>query len=128
MTEARAKVLLVEDDADLADMYRLRLEIARIQVTIARDGDGALEAAASLAPDLVLLDLNLPRRNGLDVIRLLREDPATRHVPLVVLSADSDPDTVAEAEGLGVLAYVMKSSTSPAMLVALVREWLSSRT
>jgi CheY-like chemotaxis protein len=120
----RPAVLLVEDDPDVAEMYRLRLEIATMDVTVARDGDEALRIATTLAHDLVLMDLNLPKMSGLEVIARLRQNEATRNLPLVVLSAYGDPDTVERAQQLGVLAYLVKSDTSPAALVSRVREWL----
>jgi CheY-like chemotaxis protein len=114
----------VEDDPDVAEMYRLRLEIATMDVTVARDGDEALRIATTLAHDLVLMDLKLPKMSGLEVIARLRQNEATRHVPLVVLSAYGDPESVRRAQELGVLAYLIKSDTSPAALVSRVREWL----
>lgn len=120
----RPAVLLVEDDPDVAEMYRLRLEIATMDVTVARDGDEALRIATTLAHDLVLMDLKLPKMSGLEVIARLRQNEATRHVPLVVLSAYGDPESVRRAQELGVLAYLIKSDTSPAALVSRVREWL----
>jgi two-component system chemotaxis response regulator CheY len=117
-------VLLVEDDVQLADMYRMRMERAAIHVTVAADGEEALKLAGTLVYDLVLMDLGLPKRGGMEVIRMLRSDPATAGIPMVVLSNYSEPSMVKEGTDLGVLAYLVKADTSPGKLVASVLEWL----
>ena len=121
-------VLLVEDDGQLAEMYRLRLERANIDVTVAADGDEALKLASTLAYDLVLMDLGLPKRGGLEVIRMLRSEPATAGIPMVVLSNYSEPGMVKEGLDLGVLAYLVKADTTPSRLVAAVLDWLRPAT
>jgi CheY-like chemotaxis protein len=120
-------VLLVEDDRQLAQMYCTRLELAGIDVTVARDGDEALTLASTLAHDLVLMDLGLPKRGGLDVIRLLRAAPATAELPLAVLSNYSEPGMISEAQSLGILAYLVKADTTPSRLVDAVSRWLGER-
>jgi CheY-like chemotaxis protein len=117
-------VLLVEDDAQLAEMYRLRLERSNIDVTIASDGEEALKLAGTLAYDLVLMDLGLPKRGGLEVIKMLRSDPATAAIPMVVLSNYSEPGMMKEGLDLGILAYLVKADTTPSKLVASVLDWL----
>ena len=117
-------VLLVEDDGQLAEMYRLRLERADIDVTVAVDGDEALKLASTLAYDLVLMDLGLPKRGGLEVIKMLRSEPATAGIPMVVLSNYSEPGMVKEGMDLGILAYLVKADTTPSRLVASVLDWL----
>jgi CheY-like chemotaxis protein len=122
-----AAVLLVEDDRDLAEMYRLTLELEGIEVTIARDGEEALTLASTLSHDLVLMDVGLPKQSGLEVIRLLRADPATAGVLLAVLSNYSDSSMIQHATDLGALAYLIKADTTPKFLATSVRAWLAER-
>ena len=100
------EILVVEDDEAIATGLSLNLRLAGHRATIAGDGDAALEALTSTIFDLVLLDINLPRRNGLDVLSALRG--ADNFVPVIVLSArDGEYDKVA-ALRLGADDYVTK--------------------
>ena len=85
---AKTRVLVVEDEEDIAGLiYHALGRGGDIDVEIVGTGDAALKAAAQQVPDLVLLDLNLPVLNGLEVCRLLRTRPATKHVPIIMLTA-----------------------------------------
>jgi CheY-like chemotaxis protein len=119
-----ANILIVEDDVELAEMYRHRLERDGHRVTVAGDGHEALRLARTLAPDLVVMDLGLPRLSGLEVMRKLREDPITRALPLAVLSNYNEPDMIKEAGSLGALAYMVKADITPAALARAVSGWL----
>ena len=122
--EQVAAILLVEDDPAMAAMYRHRLERDGHTVTVARDGDEALRLARTLAHDIVVLDIGLPRFSGLEVMRLLRESPLTHDLPMAVLSNYNEPSMVAEADHLGALAYMVKADVTPAALAQAVSGWL----
>jgi DNA-binding response OmpR family regulator len=100
-------VLLIEDDADIAEAISYQLEKAGLQVRVARTGEEGLEAARRGA-DLVLLDLNLPGMDGLEVCRLIRRQSATARVPLLIVSARADEvDRVLGLE-MGADDYIVK--------------------
>jgi len=84
---SKPNILLVEDYDDAREMYRDYLEFAGFQVDTARDGHEALDKARSLMPDLILMDLSLPGLDGWEATRVLKTDPATRHLVIVALSA-----------------------------------------
>lgn len=85
---AKTRVLVVEDEHDIAGLIRHTLERSgEMEVEVAASGDAALKAAADQPPDLIVLDLNLPVLNGLEVCRLLRQRPATARVPIIMLTA-----------------------------------------
>jgi CheY-like chemotaxis protein len=107
-------------------MYQWRLEAAGLEVTVARDGYEALTLAETLIYDLVLMDIGLPHRTGLEVARMLREKEATANLPLVVLSNYNEPSMVKAASEMGVLAYLVKSETTPSDLMGLISGWLSA--
>jgi CheY-like chemotaxis protein len=119
-----ARILLVEDDRAVAEMYRLKLERDGYAVQIAEDGERALELARGGAPDVVLLDVRLPKRDGLQVLGALRRDPRTRAVPIVVLSNYSENAVVERSLALGATEYLVKAHTTPEMLSAGLRRWL----
>ena len=78
-------VLFVEDDAAVAQMYKLKLELDRYRVDVAGDGEVALQMARTSLPDIIFLDIRLPKLDGLEVLEALRTDPRTSAVPVVIL-------------------------------------------
>ncbi|MHB8687654.1 MAG: response regulator, partial [Candidatus Dormibacteraceae bacterium] len=82
-------VLFVEDDTAIAQMYKLKLELDGYRVELAGDGEVALEMARTSLPDIIFLDIRLPKLDGIGVLEALRADPATSAVPVVILSSYS---------------------------------------
>jgi CheY-like chemotaxis protein len=118
------RVLVVEDDASVAQMYRLKLELDGYFVDVAGDGLAALEKARSLMPDIIFLDVRLPKLDGMSVLEALREDSATRNIPVVILSNWNEKELVDRGIKLGALDHMIKSQTTPARLSERVRDWL----
>jgi DNA-binding response OmpR family regulator len=114
------KVLIVDDDLDLIAITAFALEQAGYLVVRATDGDKAIEAVRDESPDIVVLDINLPRRNGFELTAHIRERGAT---PVIMLTARSDEEDVVRALGLGADDYLTKPF-SPKVLVARVRALL----
>jgi len=105
--DSRPRVLLIEDDADIAEAISYQLQRAGLQVRVARTGEEGLEVGRR-GVDLVLLDLNLPGMDGLAVCRLIRRQGATAHLPIIIVSARSDEvDRVLGLE-MGADDYVVK--------------------
>ena len=121
----KVHVLLVEDDASVSDMYRVRLEMAGYRVLTAGDGETALRLIREMAPELVLLDYRLPRMDGPAVLRALRADERTRCQAVVVLSAFDEPRLMAEGRGLGALDWLVKTHVTPAELTCVVRRFVN---
>ena len=116
----RARLLLVEDDPVTARMYRLKLEHDGFAVRVAADGRSGVRLALDDPPDLVLVDLRLPDLDGHGVLARLREQDATRHVPVLVLTALGDQAMARRSHELGAVDQMDKASTSPTMLSARV--------
>jgi DNA-binding response OmpR family regulator len=114
--QSDVKVLLVEDDADYAEIYRLRLERDGYDVMVAPDGEAALEMVQRVVPDLVYLDLRMPRLDGFSMLSALRADPATAHVPVVVLTNYDAPELRRQGMELGVLEWLVKADVTPSAL------------
>jgi DNA-binding response OmpR family regulator len=105
--DSRRRVLLIEDDTDIAEAIGYQLEKVGLQVKVARTGEEGLEAVRR-GVDLVLLDLNLPGMDGLEVCRLIRRQTTTAHVPIIIVSARADEvDRVLGLE-MGADDYVVK--------------------
>ena len=113
-------VLVVEDEADIREVVAFNLKREGYTVRTAADGVAALEACRSGLPDLVLLDVMLPRMDGLEVLRRLRADAATKKLPILMLSAKDSESDIVLGLGLGADDYLAKPF-SPRELVARVQ-------
>ncbi len=104
----RARITVVEDEPAIAEVLEYNLEREGFEVEVVREGDKALSTIRKRPPDLVLLDLMLPGLDGLELTRLLKRDPATAAVPLIMLTAkDEETDRIVGLE-LGADDYVTK--------------------
>jgi two-component system phosphate regulon response regulator PhoB len=117
------RVLLVEDDAALAQMYRVKLERDGYIVEVAGDGEEALTRLEDRLPDLIFLDVRLPRMDGLTFLERLRADARTKNVPVVIVSNYSEEELVSRGLQLGALEYLVKSQTTPGQLSQGVPDW-----
>jgi CheY-like chemotaxis protein len=120
------RVLFVEDDASVAHMYRLKLELDGYTVDVAGDGLVALEKARAQRPDIIFLDIRLPKLDGMGVLEALRKDPSTEHIPVVILSNWNEQELVERGISLGALDHLIKSQTTPARLSQRLRDWLKA--
>ena len=106
------RILLVEDDRFLRRAAEAALRQRGFAVLTAVDGEEALRLARAELPDLILLDLLMPKLPGIDVLRALKADEATRGIPVVVLSNSSREQDVQEVMRLGAVAYLVKADLS----------------
>jgi CheY-like chemotaxis protein len=118
------RVLFVEDDPSVAQMYKLKLELDGYKVEVAADGELALKMATENPPDMIFLDIRLPKMDGLAVLEALRKNERTTHIPVVILSNYSERELVERGLKLGALEYLIKSQTTPAKLAGGVENWL----
>ena len=121
----RMRVLFVEDDPSVAEMYKLKLELDGYDVEVASDGEKALEIARKeTPPDIIFLDIRLPKLDGFGVLEALRKDPQTTNLPVVILSNHSEKQLVERGLRLGALDYLIKTQTTPARLSSGLESWL----
>jgi DNA-binding response OmpR family regulator len=118
------RVLFVEDDPTVAQMYRLKLELDGYKVIMAKDGEEGLRLANEVDPDIVFLDIRLPKVDGFAVLESLRSCSRTMNVPVVILSNYGEKELVDRGLKLGALEYLIKSQTTPANLSQGVENWL----
>ena len=101
-------ILVVDDYPDTLDVWTVSLQAAGFEVVTAIDGLTALAMAEALVPDLVVLDLELPGRSGYDVATLLRQNPATRHIPLIAATGFSHEAQIERARRVGFDVIMVK--------------------
>lgn len=104
----QAKILIVEDERDIVELLRYNLQEAGFKTDYVRNGADALQRAIATPPDLILLDLMLPEVDGLVVCRLLKSDPRTKNVPIVMLTAKIEEEDRVKGLELGADDYIPK--------------------
>lgn len=102
------RVLIAEDEPNIVESLAFLLRRAGYDVASALDGEAALAELRARAPDLMILDLMLPRRNGFEVLKAIKADPALRSMPVLVLTAKGQPQDRRRAEEIGVEAFMTK--------------------
>lgn len=119
------KVLIVEDDADIQQLYHQIFVLRKFKVVVAGDGVEALAKVETEKPDVVLLDIMMPRMNGMEVLSELKRDPNTKEIPVIMLSNIADERDIEAALNAGALKYIIKSEYIPRQVVEQVQLVLS---
>lgn len=115
------RVLIAEDDRNIVEALSFVLSRDGFEVSEAFDGDEALRVVRSAPPDVLILDLMLPRRNGFEVLKLVRGDPALRALPVIVLTAKGQPQDRRLAEQIGVEGFMTKPFSNTDVVEAVRR-------
>lgn len=118
------KILMVEDDEALASVYVTRLEVEGFKVRRVPNGEDALAAAIEYRPDLILLDVMMPRINGFDVLDILKNTPETANMRIIMLTALSQDADKQRAMSMGVDDYLVKSQVVIADVIAKIKQHL----
>ncbi|HOV88530.1 MAG TPA: response regulator [Candidatus Paceibacterota bacterium] len=126
-TNNNPKILVVEDDPFLANLLRLRLEKEKIEVIQAKDGEEALQKLKEIEPDLILLDLILPKKSGFEVLEDISLNPSLRNKPVIILSNLGQTVDVQRGKQLGAVEYFVKAKISIDDLIAKIEEFLQKK-
>lgn len=124
MADQPTHILLIEDDPMLTELYQTKLEMEGYQVTVATDGEKGVSEAGRVKPDLVLLDIMLPKMNGFEVLKELKASKITKIIPVIVLTnlggekADSDKKL---ALSLGAQEFLVKTFHLPDDILGKIR-------
>jgi DNA-binding response OmpR family regulator len=118
------KILFIEDESALQKTFRDILEKEGYQMISALDGESGLRLAKSEKPDLILLDLILPRKDGFEVLKELKEDEATKEIPVIVLTNLEDIESIEKAIGLGATTYLVKAQYTLEEVIQKVKKAL----
>ena len=121
-----SKILVVEDEAALADVLRKKLQTEGYEVSLAADGASGLAAMRNWRPDLVLLDIVLPKMDGYQVLEARDKDNILKAIPVIVISNSGQPVEIDRALALGVKDYLVKAQFSPDEVMEKVHKYIPS--
>lgn len=117
-----SKVLIIEDDPLMSRMYLRVFTYEGLDVQVAENGQAGLEALKNFRPDIILLDIMMPVMNGVDTLAALKNNPATKDIPVIMLTNLSDLHTAEDTVKQGALQYIIKSKYSPTDVVVMIKD------
>jgi CheY-like chemotaxis protein len=121
-----AKVLLVEDDPSIIQMYTLKLK-QKHEVLEASTGKAGLELAIKEKPDIILLDVIIPQMDGFAVLEELKKNPATKKIPVVLLTNLGQESDKEKGEALGAAGYLVKANFTPSQVLETIEGFLKKK-
>ncbi len=127
MPTKKVKVLIVEDEESLAQMYAAKFKHEGFTVAVAPDGASGLEMARKEKPAIILLDIILPQKDGFMVLKELKEDDKTKGIPVIMLTNLGQDEDISRGKKLGADDYLVKASLTPTQLVDKVKAFLSKK-
>ncbi len=114
------KILLVDDDLYIRDLYAEVLKDENYDVLIAADGEEALAVAGANTPDLILLDIMMPKMDGIQVLSKVKENPTLKNIPVIMLTNFGQEDLIKQAVNLGSVEYLLKYNITPGEIIKKV--------
>lgn len=118
------KVLVVDDEPPVREIYNKEFTTNGFSVVLAEDGEEGLLKAGKESPDLILLDVMLPKMSGIDVLKALKQNPLTKNIPVLLLTNLGEETIIKEGFELGADGYLLKVSYTPAQVVEECRKFL----
>ncbi|HSX35795.1 MAG TPA: response regulator [Patescibacteria group bacterium] len=122
------KVFIVEDDPLMSRMYQKIFTFEKYEVEMAGDGEEALAKVVAANPTIILLDVMMPKMNGLQVLEKLKADPATKHIPVVMLTNLAGQQDAETALSKGAVKYIVKSEHEPREIADMIKEIVAGYT
>lgn len=116
------KILIIEDDRVLRDSLQKKLTIHGYAVITAQDGEIGLTKIKQVNPDLILLDIFMPKKNGMEVLEQIKKDKALKDIPVIIISNSGQPAEIKKVTELGVVDYLIKADFDPEEVVAKVEK------
>jgi CheY-like chemotaxis protein len=124
MSEEKIRVLLIEDEKEVLELYKLKLTLDDYQVLTAESGQEGLDLAIKEAPDLIYLDIKMPGMDGFEVLKKLRENERTKDIPIVILSNFDEQEMIEKGLTLGANEYLIKSQFTPEDISSKVKKFV----
>ena|SRR3990167_8492193 len=116
-TKKVERILIVEDDRSLVRLYQTKLEKTGYTIHVAYDGEQCFEILADFTPDLILLDVILPKIDGFEVLKRLKTDTKTQNIPIILLTNLGQDEDIEKGKKLGAIDYLIKAQFTPSEIV-----------
>jgi len=120
----KSKILVAEDDRFLSKIYATKLASEGYEVIVAGEGEEAIRKIIAELPDLILLDLVMPKKNGFEVLQVIKADAKTKNIPVVILSNLGQEEDVKRGASLGAVDYLVKTNLSIQEVVSKIKDYL----
>ncbi len=118
------KILFIEDDADQIMIYKNKFSLEGLELISVEDNKNIIETADKEKPSLILLDLLLGNEDGLDILKKLKEEAATKNIPVITFTNFDTPETRNKSVQLGAIDYIVKAQITPSQMVEKVKRIL----
>lgn len=119
---ARPKICVIDDEADLREIYLLNLNRENFDVVLAKDGEEGLAVIREHRPEAIVLDLQMPKKDGFEVLAALAADPKLKNIPVVILSNADDQTSFKKVGKFETHFYLVKALTNPQKVAKILRE------
>lgn len=127
MPETKGKILIVEDDRYISKMYQLKLSLEGYTVVVAENGREGVDKIKEFMPNVILLDILMPELDGFEVLNIVKNDAATKDIPVLIMSNLGQEDHIQKGMSLGAVGYIVKSQYTPSKVVETIKDVLSSK-
>lgn len=121
------KIAIIEDDQVISQMYRMKFEATEFEVAVASDGESGVSLVEKFKPDLILLDLQMPRVTGDEALEKIRSKPAFKNTPVIILTNLGEEEAPKRLRELGIHSYIVKADLTPRQVVERVKEALGQK-
>lgn len=116
------KIVIIEDDPVINQMYRMKFEASGFDVSTASDGQSGVDLVAKIKPDIILLDIQMPHMHGDEALAKIRTTDAGKTIPVIILTNVGKEEAPARLKDLGVSSYIVKAQLTPSQVVARVKQ------
>ncbi|MDK2898857.1 MAG: two-component system, response regulator [Patescibacteria group bacterium] len=119
------KIAIIEDDQVISQMYRMKFEADGFDVQLAKNGKNGIELVETFLPDIILLDLQMPEMNGVEVLKIIRKNNWGKDIPVIILTNLGEEEAPKEIRSLGIHSYIVKANLTPRQVVQRIKEALN---
>jgi DNA-binding response OmpR family regulator len=118
------RIAIIEDDPVISQMYRMKFEADGFEVQLADNGERGVALVESFKPDLILLDLQMPKMDGTEALTEIRKHPWGKDIPVIILTNLGEEEAPKALRALGIHSYIVKADLTPKQVVGRVKETL----
>ena len=119
------KIAIIEDDPTINQMYRMKFEATGFDVQLASDGERGVALAEAIRPDLILLDLQMPKKNGYETLKEIRSKDWGKSIPVIILTNLGEEEAPKQLRELNIESYIVKADLTPSQVVERVKDTLN---